>query len=152
MSFLREYSQNPHLKNHKSDPKAPFSIATTPRFREDRYSFPWIAPLCWALSKAVSSSIFWVVGMIRTGIEPRSPRPLANSLTIMPMSGSLTLWVECLPMVRETWVQSQVSSYQRLLKMVLYTSLLNAQVNKVRIKGKIEQFKERCSALPYISV
>ena len=25
--------------------KAPFSIATTPRCREGRYSFPWIAPL-----------------------------------------------------------------------------------------------------------
>ena len=30
----------------EGDPKAPFSIATTPRCRERRYSFPWIAPLC----------------------------------------------------------------------------------------------------------
>ena len=29
----------------EGDPKAPFSIATTPRFRGGRYSFPWIAPL-----------------------------------------------------------------------------------------------------------
>ena len=29
-------------------------------------------------------------------------------------SGSLDLWVECSPMVRETWVQYQVASYQRL--------------------------------------
>ena len=28
--------------------------------------------------------------------------------------GLLTLWVECLPMVRNTWVQSSVTSYQRL--------------------------------------
>ena len=27
---------------------------------------------------------------------------------------SLVHWVECSPMVRETWVQSQVASYQRL--------------------------------------
>ena len=27
------------------DPKAPFSIATTPRCRGGRYSFPWIVPL-----------------------------------------------------------------------------------------------------------
>ena len=27
------------------DPKAPFSIATTPRYRGGRYSFPWIVPL-----------------------------------------------------------------------------------------------------------
>ena len=29
----------------EGDPKAPFSIATTPRSRGGRYSFPWIAPL-----------------------------------------------------------------------------------------------------------
>ena len=29
----------------KDDPKAPFSIATTPRCRGERYSIPWIAPL-----------------------------------------------------------------------------------------------------------
>ena len=29
----------------EGDPKAPFSIATTPRCREGRYSIPWIAPL-----------------------------------------------------------------------------------------------------------
>ena len=29
----------------EGDQKAPFSIATTPRCREGRYSFPWIAPL-----------------------------------------------------------------------------------------------------------
>ena len=29
----------------EGDPKAPFSIATTPRWRGGRYSIPWIAPL-----------------------------------------------------------------------------------------------------------
>ena len=33
--------------------------------------------------------------------------------------------------------------------MVLDTSLLNTQQYKVRIKGKVEQFRERSSALPY---
>ena len=33
-------------------------------------------------------------------------------------------------------------------KMVLDTSLLNAQHHKVQIKGKEEQFRERSSALP----
>ena len=28
----------------QSDPKAPFSIAATPRCRGGRYSIPWIAP------------------------------------------------------------------------------------------------------------
>ena len=30
----------------EGNPKAPFSIATTPRCRGERYSFPWIGPLC----------------------------------------------------------------------------------------------------------
>ena len=38
------------------------------------------------------------------------------------------------------------------LKMVLDISLLNTQQYKVRIKGKVEQSKERSSALPYTSV
>ena len=35
--------------------------------------------------------------------------------------------------------------------MVLDTSLLNTQQYKVRIKGKVEQSRERRSALPYFS-
>ena len=35
------------------------------------------------------------------------------------------------------------------LKMVLDTSLLNTQQYKVRIKGKVEQPRERSSAIPY---
>ena len=35
-------------------------------------------------------------------------------------------------------------------KIVLDTTLLNTQQYKVRIKGKVEQSKERSSALPYI--
>ena len=37
----------------------------------------------WLLSKAVSSIIFWVFGMTQPGIEPRSPRLLANTLLII---------------------------------------------------------------------
>ena len=40
----------------------------------------------------------------------------------------------------------------KTLKMVLDTSLLNTQQYKVRIKGKVEQSRERSSALPYPSV
>ena len=49
-------------------------------------------------------------------------------------------------MAREIWVQSQVESYQRLKKMVLDAILLNTQHYKVRIKGKVEQSRERSSA------
>ena len=38
------------------------------------------------------------------------------------------------------------------LKMVFDTSLLNTQQYKVRIKGKVEQSRERSNALPYNSV
>ena len=37
-------------------------------------------------------------------------------------------------------------------KMVLDAALLNTQHYKVRIKGKVEQSKERSSALPYTLV
>ena len=40
----------------------------------------------------------------------------------------------------------------KTLKMALDTSLLNTQQYKVRIKDKVEQSRERSSALPYTSV
>ena len=40
----------------------------------------------------------------------------------------------------------------KTLKMVLDISLLNTQQNKGRIKDKVEQSRERNSALPYTSV
>ena len=51
-------------------------------------------------------------------------------------------------MVQETRVQSQVESYQRPQKMVLDASLLNIQHYKVRIKVKVEQFRELSCTLP----
>ena len=40
----------------------------------------------------------------------------------------------------------------KTLKMVLDTPLLNTQQYKVCIKGKVEQSRDRSSALPYTSV
>ena len=40
----------------------------------------------------------------------------------------------------------------KTLKMVLDTSLLNTQHNKVHIKGKVDQSKERSGTLPYTSM
>ena len=37
-------------------------------------------------------------------------------------------------------------------KMVLDASLLNTQHYKVRVKGKVEQSRERSSTLPYTSM
>ena len=40
----------------------------------------------------------------------------------------------------------------RTQKMVLDAALLSTQHYKVRIKGKVEQYRENSSALPYTSV
>ena len=40
----------------------------------------------------------------------------------------------------------------KTLKMILDTYLFNTQQYKVRIKGKVEQSRERRSVLPYASV
>ena len=40
----------------------------------------------------------------------------------------------------------------KTLKIVLDTSLLNTQQYKVRIKGKVEQSREKSITLPYTSV
>ena len=53
-------------------------------------------------------------------------------------------WVECSPMVWETWVHVIPITF----KIVLDTSLLNTQQYKVRIKGKMEQSRERISTPP----
>ena len=50
------------------------------------------------------------------------------------------------------WVCTNGRVIPKTLKMVLDTSLLNAQQYKVRIKGKVEQPWERSSTLPYTSV
>ena len=77
----------------EDDPKTPLSIATTPKCRGARYSFPWIAPLYPCPRLIVLSAKqggikyhFWVFGMTPPGIEPRSTRLLANALTIMPIN------------------------------------------------------------------
>ena len=55
-----------------------FSIATTPRCRGRRYSFPWTAPIfplvhtlyCWELSKDVSSTILKSLVWHDLGLDP----------------------------------------------------------------------------------
>ena len=79
------------------DPKVLFSLATTPRCRGGRYSFPWIVPL-YPLSVPHNANtrrhqilffiflfiylfIYWVFGMSRSGIELLSSGQLANTHT-----------------------------------------------------------------------
>ena len=50
------------------------------------------------------------------------------------------------------WVSIPGRVIPKTLKMVLNASLLNTQHYKVRIKSKVEQSRERSSALPYTLV
>ena len=68
-------------------------------------------------------------------------------LTLLKSSNLILIWfgnlfqnwpneLSCLPMVRETVVQSHVKSYQRIFKkMVLDASLLNTQYYKGKNQG-----------------
>ena len=68
--------------------------------------------------------------------------------------GSLVQWLECSPMVRQSWVQSQVVSYQRLEKWYLIAlglTLSNIRyVSSVKLsnpgKGKAPSPTPRCSS------
>ena len=95
------------------------------------------------LSKAASSTLFLVFSTTWSESESRSPGPLANTLN------------------RLIGLVGRVFSYgpgdlgsisgrviRKTSKMVLDTSLLNAQQYNVRIKGIVEQSWERSSALP----
>ena len=55
-------------------------------------------------------------------------------------------------MARETEVQSQVESCQKLKKIELDATLLNTQQYKLKIKGKVEQSREWSGILPSTSV
>ena len=78
------------------------------------------------LSKEASSIIYWVFGMTRTGIG-MMVRVFANGLGNL---GSIPGRV-----------------IPKTQKMVLDATLLNSQHYKVRIKGKVEQSREKSSAL-----
>ena len=51
-----------------------------------------------------------------------------------------------------TGLGDQGSIIPKTQKMVLNAILLNIQYYKVRIKGKVEQYRERSSTLPYTLV
>ena len=65
--------------------------------------------------------------MTQTGIESRSPRPMTNTLLIGL----------CSPMAWETWVQSQVESYQRLKNCYLMFPCLTLSI--IRYRSRVKQ-------------
>ena len=94
----------------EGNPKALFSIATTPRCRgravllsQDCSTLSSIRTLyCWVLNKEVSSTIFKVFGMMWPGIELRSPGPLANTLTTWSMSIYICIYI-CICSLPGVW-------------------------------------------------
>ena len=52
----------------------------------------------------------------------------------------------------ENWGSISGRVILKTQKMVLNATLLNTQHNKLRIKGEVEQFREKSNTLPYTSV
>ena len=102
---------------------------------------------CWVLSKEVSNTIFKVFGMMRPGIELRSPDHWWT-IYLLGQWAALAKWVVFANGLEE---QGSIPGWviQKTHKMVLDAALLNTQHYKVSIKGIVEQFRERRSALPY---
>ena len=90
---------------------------------------------------------FWVFGMTLSRIEPRSPRPLANTLLIRPMA---TWWLQCSPMARETWVQSQVESYQRFKKWYLIPPCLTLGI--IRYASRVKWSNLGKGVAPFLTL
>ena len=86
------------------------------------------------------------IGIIVTFIFHSFPNSLASSRYLSFFTGSLVQWVECSPMIREIWVQSQVASYQRLLKW--YLILPSLTLSNIRYVSRLKW----SSALPYTCV
>ena len=74
----------------EGDLKVPFSITTTPRCREGATPFPGLLHFTLytylIMPGGIKYHFFKVFGMTRPGIEPWSPRPLANTLPTRPES------------------------------------------------------------------
>ena len=97
------------------------------------------------LIKAASSTILKVFGMTRPGIEPRSPGPLANTLSINWAIGLMGRLFANGPGNLGSILGRVRPKTQ---KMLLVVSLLKTQHYEVGIKGKVDQSEEKSCALP----
>ena len=105
----------------------------------DCFTLPLILTLySWVLSNVASNTIFWVCGMI----EPKSLGPMANTQTLMPMSGRYILYRPIDIAVRlfannpGDWGPIPGRVIPKTQKMVLDAYLLCTWHYKVRIKSK----------------
>ena len=77
-----------------------------------------------------------------------------NSISTPYKSSNVEIWFICKSFANGLGDRGSISGrvIPKTLKMVLDASLLNTQHYKVCIKDKVEQSRERSSALPYTSV
>ena len=107
------------------DQKAPFLIATTQNCSEALFHF--------------NLDTYLISLSVKQGVVKYHFQSLWYDQVLNP---GLVYWVECLPMVQETLVQSQVASYQKLLKWYLIPPCLTLSnimyVSRVKwaIQGK----------------
>ena len=127
----------------------------------DCSTIPLILTLeCWVLSKLLSSTIFLSLSYDSTWDWTPVSQPIGIHSTqkLLKVYNNnrwlLAYWVECSPMVRETEVQSQVESHQRLKKWYLMPLCLALSIirfgSKVKWsnpgKGVASSLTPRCSS------
>ena len=71
---------------------------------------------------------------------------IESACIIIIITSSLAQWVECSPMIRETWVQSQVASYQRFLKWYLVPPCLT--LSNIRYVSRVKWSNPRKGVAP----
>ena len=95
------------------------------------------------LSKEASSTIFWVFGMTWPGIEPRSPGSLANTLTIMPMSGGVEMPINKYTKLNQTKCFDLLYYIPRIFNDIFNNFLID--VTNEKKKGvKKKQKRRKC--------
>ena len=99
----------------------------------------------------LNNAVVWMVST--RPLISRSSSPFTNPLVIVIIIITILILMSRVfdngPGVRGSIPGRVISKTQ---KMVLDAALLNTQFYKVRIKGKVEQFKERSIPSPYTSV
>ena len=85
---------------------------------------------CWVLSKEASSTIFWVFGMTRPGIEPQSPGSLVNTpllnrkLSLHTNFSNNNSYLNCLQII--SW-------FQVIGDMITWDHIITSQLLVLRI-------------------
>ena len=82
------------------------------------HSIPYGVVLSWQSSATFISCYSKELNALNAQVSTRKSLPWWK-VGYHPKTGPLALWVKCSPMVRDTGVQSQVESYQRLKKWYL---------------------------------